>query len=628
MGPSLAAREPRRSSRRPTHTPASRSSVSPSSAHHFPAQPDLHSPPTLARIVPTPALKRPNITSKRVKQEHDDTAPHPTPKSHMEDATMPTTNGRAKRKPKDKVEVVLPAKTAPDPPPQDVVMPDAHDDDDDDGGITRCVCGRTELDVDEEDPGLMVMCETCKVWQHGICVNLSEDAQDQDYYCEQCRPDLHVDLLKSLKKRARHPSHNTQSATRRHSTSVPRSSRSHSPGHVLSAANAVKAPKRRNTMNSRDAAYEDALKQLIESTRPEAEKDPDVHTDKEEHTQQEEAGVIIEIVSGARKKRKRNTADKENPGSLNSERLDMSNPSKRNRSNSSTPDRPIASTLPQRDFPQVNGTAVNGNGTGSRHASTSSGAGTKQNAVAGPSKPKRSRKDASASADTTDANSSKKHPNQYTYRKTIAPTPPRRPATNNAPAPNGHTAGPSGMHEHGTRRNAHAPHPHPPAPPQPLLTSWNLPDYLAHLAPVLPTDVPRPVEVRVFEALADGPAETTSSHPPGEDKVLERGVKVKWPAKRTSVGDMNKRVRGIIDWVGREQAVALERRRRREALKRALKAQTQPDDTDGENRNEDESPLETGTTHMMEEVMKELIAFQEKFGPGAKGKERERRAAG
>ena len=53
-----------------------------------------------------------------------------------------------------------------------------------------------ELDVDEEDPGLMVMCETCKVWQHGICVNLSEDAKDQDYYCEQCRPDLHVDLLK------------------------------------------------------------------------------------------------------------------------------------------------------------------------------------------------------------------------------------------------------------------------------------------------------------------------------------------------------------------------------------------------------------------------------------------------
>lgn len=72
----------------------------------------------------------------------------------------------------------------------------------------RCVCApfwkvaarlnaSPEVDADEEDLGFMVMCETCKVWQHGICVNLRpEDAADQDYYCEQCRPDLHVDLLK------------------------------------------------------------------------------------------------------------------------------------------------------------------------------------------------------------------------------------------------------------------------------------------------------------------------------------------------------------------------------------------------------------------------------------------------
>lgn len=75
-------------------------------------------------------------------------------------------------------------------------------------------------------------------------------------------------------------------------------------------------------MNSRDAAYEDALKQLIESTRPDAEKDLDGHTDKEDHGQHEEPGVIIEIVSGARKKRKRNNAEKDNPGTTNIERLD------------------------------------------------------------------------------------------------------------------------------------------------------------------------------------------------------------------------------------------------------------------------------------------------------------------
>lgn len=61
----------------------------------------------------------------------------------MDDATIPSTNGRAKRKAKDKVEMVLPTRVVQDPPAQDVVMPDAQDDNDDDGGITRCVCGRT-----------------------------------------------------------------------------------------------------------------------------------------------------------------------------------------------------------------------------------------------------------------------------------------------------------------------------------------------------------------------------------------------------------------------------------------------------------------------------------------------------
>ncbi len=44
----------------------------------------------------------------------------------------------------------------------------------------------------------MVQCETCKVWQHGLCMGYeSEDQlQNDDYYCEQCRPDLHTDLLK------------------------------------------------------------------------------------------------------------------------------------------------------------------------------------------------------------------------------------------------------------------------------------------------------------------------------------------------------------------------------------------------------------------------------------------------
>jgi hypothetical protein len=156
-----------------------------------------------------------------------------------------------------------------------------------------------------------------------------------------------------------------------------------------------------------------------------------------------------------------------------------------------------------------------------------------------------------------------------------------------------------------------------------------LPDYLTHLSSELPTEVPQPVEVRIFEASGEGTAaEAASNVAGGEDIVLERGVKVKWPAKRTSVGDMNKRVRGIIDWVGREQAGASVRRRRREALQQALQAQLQPDEPGPATINGKRLSPESEATHLMEELMKELIAFQEKFGPGSKGKERDRRGGG
>ena len=196
---------------------------------------------------------------------------------------------------------------------------------------------------------------------------------------------------------------------------------------------------------------------------------------------------------------------------------------------------------------------------------------------------------------------------------------------------------------------------------QPLFTSWNLPDYLAHLEHMLPTDIPRPLEVR---SLAIGPGGRESL-----ERTMERGVKVKWPSKRMSVGDMNKRVRALVEWVGREQAGALDRGRRREALERSLKSSTSgtgdilSDSSVHDDRDPGEghrvgraSPMvadnpadNTANPHagesvptkpasfdptaqqsimrMMEELMEELITFQERFGPGIKSRDRERRPA-
>lgn len=61
----------------------------------------------------------------------------------------------------------------------------------------RCVCGQTE-EVDDEDKDF-VQCDQCLVWQHNQCVGLpSEIPENQDYFCEQCRPDLHQKLLKEV----------------------------------------------------------------------------------------------------------------------------------------------------------------------------------------------------------------------------------------------------------------------------------------------------------------------------------------------------------------------------------------------------------------------------------------------
>ena len=81
--------------------------------------------------------------------------------------------------------------------------------------ITRCVCGQQEYpgppsdaskskdgqlssslagsDVQaDEAGGLFIQCDICKVWQHGGCVGIMDEAASpEEYFCEECRKDLH-----------------------------------------------------------------------------------------------------------------------------------------------------------------------------------------------------------------------------------------------------------------------------------------------------------------------------------------------------------------------------------------------------------------------------------------------------
>ncbi|KAH9485419.1 Putative histone deacetylase complex subunit cti6 [Psilocybe cubensis] len=610
MGPPLSPRETRRSGRR--SAPSASASASKS--------PDSDQPPRdkVASSRGSQSSATIRNTRKLKLEEWEDAIDVPYPPSAGASASG-SNNGsnKAKRKAKDKDK----SKTFTSNSAEDVetasVDGQAQDlpEEEEEQGITRCVCGSAEDDPDAGE--FMVQCETCKVWQHGLCMGYQSEDQvhDDDYYCELCRPELHVELLKKLaNKRPRQ----TSAASRQDPSANSRVSRSHSPSHLLKQQS-----KRRNTMNSRDAAFDESLKEIIEATAAEAAA--------AEPTSTNDTNVIPSESSEASKRKRKRTEDD-------------TIMKKRTRSASTTSE-VQSETAPPPDL-AVTDKAVSTKNSGNK------------NKRGGARKPVTVD---SASAEADDAIPTGKRPTNNPRSRNLA-TAKRPPLSHSISHGSGALA-----HEHGTRRNqigtggastgisaadarayrnshAYA------VSQQTLFTSWNLPDYLSHLEPMLPTHIPQPLEVRSGTS-----GVTPGSRGQSAELTMERGVKVKWPAKRMSVGDMNKRVRALVEWVGREQANALDRGRRREALEASLREQ-QNNSNNMVEEGEDilmlsdppgstgapqtakiavepmlmsESALEMSaqTMKMMEELMEELIGFQERFGPGAKSRDRERRIA-
>ncbi|KAK2463246.1 hypothetical protein APHAL10511_004901 [Amanita phalloides] len=603
MGPPLSPREPRRSGRR--SAPFSRSPDSEPLSRH------KELPPRPAHV-----SANSNPRNKRPKQEDqddpvdDNKTPHPLPAS----STNGSSNARSKRKVKDRDKQVAILDNPPDtstPHAEDIAADVA---DEEEQGITRCVCGSTEDDPDAGE--FMVQCETCKVWQHGLCMGYQSEDQvhDEDYYCEQCRPELHTELLKKLAKRPRHSSTNSHAP-------ASRVSRSHSPVHVKQPS------KRRNTMNSRDAAFDESIKEIIEATAAEAAAAQGLgDCQGQSNGSRAEAEEETDHAPSNRKKRKR--AEEEGL------------PKKRTRSASTTsdhqppatarPETPTTTLLPRQPAPPT--------ATAPKHSARNKRGG---------------RKHPPMDLVTQDGEDGSASPATIAPRRTGGS---RVKASSNKRAPaSSHAPGRSNSAEASRAyRNSHA----YAVSQQPLFTSWGLPDYLAHLEEMLPTETPQPLEIRT------GPGGASAGGRESVERTVERGVKVKWPSKRMSVGDMNKRVRALVEWVGREQASALDRARRKEALEKTLKEESCPIEQAGTTRGrsvvsnadvpvtasgEDNPPktsckLNDGnsaanhirgvdtsktleTMKMMEELMEELIGFQERFGPGAKSRDRERRTA-
>ncbi|KAE8156528.1 hypothetical protein BDV40DRAFT_305980 [Aspergillus tamarii] len=182
---------------------------------------------------------------------------------------------------------------------------EGEEDEEEEEEITRCLCGQQEYpglppsrrdllgrnglhgrvkddtilnfsadssDLMSDDIGSMfIQCDQCKVWQHGGCVGIMDEAMSPDeYFCEECRKDLH--RIKN-ESNGQYSSQYLPVAPPSPASSSRDSSRDNSKRakDSKSRQNDPANPKRRSTMNSRDAAYdeEEQIRRAIEESREE-----------------------------------------------------------------------------------------------------------------------------------------------------------------------------------------------------------------------------------------------------------------------------------------------------------------------------------------------------------------------
>lgn len=156
---------------------------------------------------------------------------------------------------------------------------------DEEDEAVRCLCGSEDypgpppvdgLDADifaaieltDEVTGFFVQCDICKVWQHGACVGIfSAESSPDEYFCEQCRKDLHkIHTAINGQKYSKYLPLNRQSRATSRATSIAKDDKN---GPKISRpSTATQSSKRRSTMNSRDAAYDDEqLRRAIEASK-------------------------------------------------------------------------------------------------------------------------------------------------------------------------------------------------------------------------------------------------------------------------------------------------------------------------------------------------------------------------
>ncbi|KLU83402.1 hypothetical protein MAPG_02462 [Magnaporthiopsis poae ATCC 64411] len=173
----------------------------------------------------------------------------------------------------------------------------------DDDESVRCICGFDEYpgppvlkddaknpskdaadidpflaaDVPDEVAGFFLQCDVCKVWQHGGCVGILNAASSpEEYFCEECRKDLHKISTASNGQRYSHylpVSRQSRSTSRQTAPREKEGAKSPKQREARSgkSAPALASSKRRSTLNSRGVYdEEEELRRAIEASKEDA----------------------------------------------------------------------------------------------------------------------------------------------------------------------------------------------------------------------------------------------------------------------------------------------------------------------------------------------------------------------
>jgi len=97
-----------------------------------------------------------------------------------------------------------------------------------------------------------------------------------------------------------------------------------------------------------------------------------------------------------------------------------------------------------------------------------------------------------------------------------------------------------------------------------LSEGWGLPDHLSYLDYLLPTPLPQPL---VIENLApDGSA----------IKSFETPARVKFPSKRSTIADLRKRSKHLVDYLQKVQIECSDREKRNQLIANSLSSKQLP----------------------------------------------------